>query len=79
MKIMRHYRVVIEPDEDGVFIATVPALPGVVDQGETADEAFERVKESLTFALDCMVEDGEEVPPSDADVSEVRGVELAVS
>ncbi len=76
---MRHYRVVIEPDEDGVFIATVPALPGVVEQGETADEAYERIKESLTFALDCMLEDGEEIAPSDTDVGEVRGIELAVS
>jgi len=24
------------------------------------------VKESLHFALDCMAEDGEEIPPSDA-------------
>ena len=76
---MRHYRVVIEPDEDGVFIATVPAVPGVVEQGETADEAYERVKESLTFALDCMTEDGEKIPPSDADVREIRGVDLALS
>jgi predicted RNase H-like HicB family nuclease len=51
----------------------------VVEQGETADEAYERVKESLAFALDCMVEDGESIPPSDADVSEIRGVELALS
>jgi predicted RNase H-like HicB family nuclease len=79
METTRHYRVVIEPDEDGVFIATVPALPGVVDQGGTADEAYERVRESLTFALDCMIEDGEEIPPSDAEVGEIRGVELAVS
>ena len=76
---MRHYWVVIEPDEDGVFIATVPALPGIVEQGETADEAYERIKESLTFALDCRLEDGEEIPPSDTDVGEVRGIELAVS
>ncbi len=75
---MRHYNVIIEPDEDGVYIATVPALPGVVDQGDTPEEAFENVKESLFFALDCMREDNEELPPSDADVREVRGIELAV-
>jgi antitoxin HicB len=75
---MRYYRVIIEPDEDGVYIATVPAVPGVVDQGETVEEAFERVKESLNFALDNMAEDGEEIPPSDAEHREIRGVELAV-
>lgn len=75
---MRHYKVIIEPDEDGVYIATVPALPGVVDQGDTPEEAYERVKESLHFALDCMADDGEELPPSDAEHQEIRGVELAV-
>lgn len=45
------YMVIIEPDEDGVYIATVPAVPGVVDQGDTPEEAFERAKESLHFAL----------------------------
>lgn len=75
---MRHYKVIIEPDEDGVYIATIPALPGVVDQGATPQEAFERVEESAHFAMDCMVEDNEELPPSDADAREVRGIELAV-
>ena len=75
---MRYYRVVIEPDEDGVYIATVPAVPGVVDQGDTPEEAYERVKESLYFALDSMIEDNEEIPPDDVEHREIRGIELAV-
>jgi antitoxin HicB len=75
---MRYYRVIIEPDEDGVYIATVPTMPGVVDQGDTPEEAYERVKESLHFALDNMIEDNEEIPPSDAEHREIRGIELAV-
>jgi predicted RNase H-like HicB family nuclease len=75
---MRYYRVIIEPDEDGVYIATVPAVPGVVDQGETPEEAYERVKESLYLALDSMIEDSEEIPPDDAEHREIRGIELAV-
>lgn len=75
---MRYYKVIIEPDEDGVYIATVPAVPGVVDQGDTPEEAFERVKESLYFALDSMIEDNEEIPPGDAEHREIRGIELAV-
>ena len=78
MEVTRYYKINIEPDEDGVFISTVPAVPGVVEQGETTEEAFERVRESLTFFLDCKAEDGEEIPPSDADHSEVRGMELVV-
>lgn len=75
----RRYQVIIEPDEDGVYVATVPALPGVVEQGGTPDEAFERVREALAFTLDSMAEEGERIPPSDAPGGrEIRNVELAV-
>ncbi len=33
------FKVHIEPDEDGVFVATVPALPGCISQGKTEEEA----------------------------------------
>lgn len=34
------YRVLIEQDEDGVFVVEVPSLPGCVMQGKTRDEAL---------------------------------------
>lgn len=74
------YRVIIEPDEDGVFIATAPALPGVVEHGDTADEAFENMREAMRFTLDSMIEEGETLPESDVSVlSETRSLELAIS
>lgn len=78
MEITRRFMVVIEPDEDGVFIATVPALPGVVDQGDTEEEALENIKEALDFTLTDMVERGEEIPPSDVGRRVIREVDLAV-
>jgi predicted RNase H-like HicB family nuclease len=33
------YRVLIEQDEDGVYVAEVPALPGCISQGKTRSEA----------------------------------------
>lgn len=78
-KVMeRRYSVIIEPDEDGVYVATVPSVPGVAEQGETVDEAVENLREALLFHLECMEEDGEELPPSDAPKREVRNVEIAV-
>ena len=74
----RSYTVLIERDEDGFHIATIPALPGVVEQGETEDEALERVTEAGIFTLDSMAERGEEIPPSDVGRQVVREVELAV-
>lgn len=72
--------VYIEPDEDGVFIATAPAFPGVVEQGDTEEAALERVKDALAFTMNAMEENGEEVPESDSEHSRrvVREVELAV-
>ncbi len=79
MEVTRRYRVIIEPDEeDGGFVAHVPALPGVIDQGETEEEALENVKEALEFTVTTMLEMHEEVPPSDAERRTVREVDLAV-
>lgn len=72
--------VYIEPDEDGVFIATVPAFPGVVEQGDSEEEALGRVKDALAFTMNAMEEHDEEIPDSDSEHSQrvVREVELAV-
>lgn len=77
--MVRRFKVVIERDESGAYIATAPALPGVVEQGDTADEAFENMGRAIRFTLDSMVEEGEDLPPSDAPRSlEVRDIELAI-
>lgn len=71
-----HYTVLIHPDHEvGGFYATVPALPGVADQGESVEETLENVKEALTFTLESMIEDGEELPPDDP-VSEVHTLDF---
>lgn len=74
----RRYTVIVEPDEDGVFVATVPTVPGVAEQGDSVEEALERLKEALVFHLESMEMEGEEIPPSDEPEREVRNVELAV-
>jgi predicted RNase H-like HicB family nuclease len=74
----RTYIAVVEQDEDGVYIATIPALPGVVEQGDTEEEALKRVIEAGTFTLNSMAEDGEEIPPSDVGSRVVREIVLAV-
>jgi len=57
------YRVLIEPDEDGVFVAEVPALPGCVSQGSTRTEAIANVKEAIAAYLESLQKHGEPVPP----------------
>lgn len=55
---MSDFTVVIERDEEGNFIASVPALVGCHTQGRTLDEAMERIKEAILLCL----EDEEEPP-----------------
>jgi predicted RNase H-like HicB family nuclease len=57
------YRVVIEPDEDGVFVAEVPALPGCISQGQTRAEAVENAREAIAAYLESLRAHGEPTPP----------------
>lgn len=57
------YRVLIEQDEDGVFVADVPSLPGCVTQGATRDEALENAREAISVYLESLDEHDEPIPP----------------
>lgn len=46
------FDVVLEKDEDGVWVATVPALQGCHTQGRTRKEALEHVKEAIALCLE---------------------------
>lgn len=48
----KEFTVVIERDEDGWLVATVPSLPGCHTQGRTMDELIERVREAIAAYLD---------------------------
>jgi antitoxin HicB len=58
------FRVVIEQDEDGVFIATCPTLPGCVSQGATRDEARRNVEDAVAGYLISLQKHGDPIPPS---------------
>ena len=51
------YTVIIEQDEDGVYIAKVPDILGCHTQGNTVSEATERIKEAI---LACSGDEGVE-------------------
>lgn len=58
------FRVIIGQDEDGVFIAQCPALPGCVSQGKTRKEAEANVKEAVQGYLESLRNHDEPIPPS---------------
>lgn len=57
------YRVHFERDEDGVFVATCPALPGCVSQGRTRTEAQQNIREAIQLYLKSLRDHGDPIPP----------------
>jgi predicted RNase H-like HicB family nuclease len=57
-------RVLIEQDEDGVFVAECPTLPGCVSQGATRDEAVTNIKDAIAGYLESLRRHNEPIPPS---------------
>lgn len=57
------YRVLIEQDEDGTYVAEVPALPGCVSQGHTRKEAIDNIKEAIAAYLESLQAHNEPIPP----------------
>jgi predicted RNase H-like HicB family nuclease len=51
MKTKRKFTVVIEQDEDGYYVATVPALRGCHTQAKTLDTLMKRVREVVQLCL----------------------------
>jgi predicted RNase H-like HicB family nuclease len=47
------YTVLIEQDEDGVFIAKVPDIPGCYTQGKNVEQVMERIKEAIQVCLEA--------------------------
>jgi antitoxin HicB len=57
------YTVLLHPDEEaGGFTVTVPALPGIVTEGDTLEEALDMAREAIALYLEDLVADGEPIP-----------------
>ena len=58
------YRIVIGEDEDGMFVAECPALPGCISQGNTRKEALVNIKDAIKGYLESLKKHNEPIPPS---------------
>lgn len=47
------FTVLIEQDEDGIFVAKVPDIAGCYTQGKTVSQVLERVKEAIQVCLEA--------------------------
>jgi len=57
------YRILIEKDEDGIFVVEVPSLPGCFSQGRTRQEAIDNAKEAIAAYLESLTAHDEPIPP----------------
>ena len=57
------FRVLVERDEDGVFVAEVPALPGCLADGRSREEALRHVREAISLYLESLEAHGDPIPP----------------
>jgi predicted RNase H-like HicB family nuclease len=73
----RTYTFVFDPDPEGGFVVTCPALPGLVTYGETIEDAREKAIDAMKGYIEVLVEDGEQVPESDAPQTAPRFHRLA--
>ena len=46
------FKVLIEQDEGGLYVASVPELPGCYTQGKNLEEVRERIKEAIELVLE---------------------------
>ncbi len=53
-EMKRYFRVMLEKDEDGMYIATVPELPGCVSDGKTRKQALKNVREAIAGYLESL-------------------------
>lgn len=45
------FKVLIEQDEDGIYVASVPELPGCYTQAKTLEEVRKRIKQVIQLVL----------------------------
>lgn len=56
-----NYKIILNKDEDGGYMVTVPALPGCITQGDTIDDALAMAKEAIELYVEELQSRGETI------------------
>ena len=57
-----NYKILLNKEEEGGYMVTVPALPGCITQGDTIDEALAMAKEAIELYVEELLSRGESIP-----------------
>jgi len=52
------FQVTLDRDEDGMWVAECPSVPGCVSQGSTKAEAVKNIREAIRLCLEVRAERG---------------------
>jgi len=52
------FSVILDRDEDGMWIVECPAIPGCLSQGKTRDEALANIRDAIKVCLEVRAEQG---------------------
>lgn len=70
------YRVIISRDNEGHWLASVPAIPGSHTWGASKDEALANAREAIEVCLESLEATGDALPEADLPV-EVETVRVS--
>jgi len=71
------FTMLFEPAEEGGYVVTCPALPGLVTEGDTLEEASRMAADALRLYLETLIEDRMPIPSDKVPIA--RPIEIAVA
>ena len=72
----KNFHVIIEQDEDGVYVGKVSELQGCLTQGDTLDELMKNIKEAIELCLEVQAEEKTEIEEDQIKFVGVQEVEV---
>ncbi len=61
------YTAIFQKAPEGGYVASVPALPGCMTQGETFEETRANIQDAIAGYIEVLKEDGDDVPIESAE------------
>ncbi len=74
-----NFTVLFEPAEEGGYVVSCPALPGLVTEGDTLEEARTMAADAIRGYLESLRKDGQPIPTDKAIPAEPRKEHISVA
>jgi len=72
------YTVIFEPAEEGGYVVHVPALPGLVTEGDTLEEARAMADDAIQGYLEVLKKHGEPIPEDIPSLPQIEKMQVGL-